>query len=140
MTSETKCDKVWHSVEGPLRHQYYVSGTFNSWKYAEMSPDPAEVGVFRYQFAVENTTVLSFQPLEVSFNIVIDMDPACSLYPEAEDTSNHLHLVQGPGSPGPTNRSWRITCLKPGATCEIVLNMRSHDRRRLVVWRWLTSA
>uniref|UniRef100_A0A7S0B8W2 Ketosynthase family 3 (KS3) domain-containing protein n=1 Tax=Pyrodinium bahamense TaxID=73915 RepID=A0A7S0B8W2_9DINO len=120
--------RVMQSIEGPKRHSYYVSGTFNNWAYAEMTYDEETVSTFTYSGLVGESC-------QEYFYISADADPGLSFFPEAEGAYPGDSIVAGPG-PAAETRVFFIFSLKAGAEFKIIFDRNAVDKRKIVDVRW----
>eukprot|EP00440_Ansanella_granifera_P034040 gb/GFBE01036926.1/.p1 GENE.gb/GFBE01036926.1/~~gb/GFBE01036926.1/.p1 ORF type:complete len:1259 (+),score=257.18 gb/GFBE01036926.1/:1-3777(+) len=119
------------SITGPGRHSYWVSGSFNDWTPEQMMPGD-RLGTWRYKGVVSHRT-------EERFSVLVDEDPGLVWYPESEGpTPPGLVMVRGPG-PTDGNRDFLLLSLKEGSEFEIILDLNSLDKRKVVDVRWLTG-
>jgi len=133
VTGITKPQASWtsSSVTGPARHSYWVSGSFNDWTPQQMLPGD-RTGTFCCRGVVGPRT-------EERFVVLVDEDPGLMLYPDAVGSVPvGLAIVRGPG-PADDDRDFSLACLKEGAEFEIVLDLQSPDKRKVVDVRWLSE-
>jgi len=129
--SATKGVKVWESIEGPKRHQYFITSTFNNWGLDEMDADESAPGVFRYQGQVGEFG-------EEQFQIVLDEDKSLVYYPDAPDGKPGRCFVKGPDK-SHANNAWRIEALKVGTQFEIIFDPHATDKREIVTVKWTSE-
>jgi len=123
--------RVAESLEGPARHSYHATGSFNRWGLQEMAADEESPGTFRCRGAVGETG-------EECFRIVVDADPGLRLFPEVPDSEPGSSIAFGPDKAS-SNNLWRVTSLKAGAVFEIVYDQTAADKRRKVDINWITD-
>jgi len=121
--------RVMHSNEGPQRHSYHIAGSFNDWRYEEMTLDEETLGTFRFRGTVGESGYEHFY-------ITTDQDPALAYYPEAPSSYPGSAIVRGPAQMG-EGKLFAISCLKPGAEFEIEFDRHADDKRRIVTVKWL---
>lgn len=122
----TKCrsqTRRWES--SPVRHDYYLVGSFNKWVPEQMVPDEDKRG--RYCCTVTWDVFT-----EQEFQVVVDQDPEKVMYPASAGASSGGGLLLGPDDGG-EGKNWKIVGW-PGTPCEIVLDLGQEDRRKMVQW------
>jgi len=133
VVSETKGEKVWESVEGWDRHEYWLA--LKDGPCRRMSMDPEIPGVFRARAVVGQNYDERFRGFCEFFNVIVDEDPNYAFYPEVGFASTGECIVRGPdrdcGGRPFTVKSWQA-----GAAFEAVLDLNATDRRRRVTWAW----
>lgn len=117
------------SEEGPMRHMYHVAGTFNHWTNDPMEPDESMPGVYRYS----GTMGAACQEL---FSICVDGDPSLTLFPAVAGAQPGASMVTGPKTQSEDDQPFLLTCLKPGASFELVLDRNQIDKRNIVTVKW----
>jgi len=131
--SEAKGEKVWSSIEGWHRHDYWLA--FHGGPCRRMKMDPEVPGLFRCRGIVRDGYDEKFRGFCEFFNVIVDEDPSFSFYPEVGFASTGECIVRGPdrdseGRPF-TIKSWSV-----GAGFEVFLDLNAIDRRRVVTWKW----
>lgn len=124
--SDAKGSKTWRSARGSSYHEYYVSGTWNSWGFGLMTPDVRGLPVHRCRAVLGPSGSEEFQ-------IVTDRDWARTLHPADREAGLGASELLGPDDRG-TDLNWRISGV-PGETFEVVLDLSQPDRTRIVTWR-----
>eukprot|EP00415_Alexandrium_ostenfeldii_P000984 UN0984 len=131
--SETKGEKVWQSLEGWDRHEYWLA--FHGGPCLKMEMDPEIPGLFRCRGKVRDNYDEKFRGFCEFFNVLVDEDPSFALYPEVGFASSGECIVRGPdrGSEGRpfTVKSWQV-----GAGFEVFLDFNAPDKRKTVTWKW----
>jgi len=129
--SATLGTRVMHSVEGPKHHSYHIAGTFNDWKFEEMTLDEESLATFRYRGRVGESGYEHFY-------VATDADHGLAYFPEAHSTYPGSAIVRGPGAIGQAGEGklFAISCLKPGAEFEIEFDRFADDKRRIVTVKW----
>jgi len=120
--------RTLQSIEGPRRHTYYISGSFNNWSYDEMTYDEETPSTFRYQ----GTVGFSCQEY---FYIAVDADPGLCFFPEVDWASPGESIVTGPEM-GSETQVFHLFSLKAGAGFEITFDRNAADKRKIVDVRW----
>jgi polyketide synthase-associated protein len=116
------------SDDGPMRHSYRVSGSFTDWQGEPMELDESTPGIYKY-------TGLMGVTCQEYFSICVDGDPGLSYQPQAANATPGTSIVSGPES-ATEMRPWMLTCLKPGARFEIIVDKTAADKRKMVDVRW----
>jgi len=116
------------SVEGPKRHTYYVSGSFNDWGYDKMEYDENTLSTFRY------TGTVGYACQEMFF-ITAEREASQAFFPEAEGAYPGDAIVVGP-EPATEAGAFYIYSLKAGAQFEISFDRNSIDKRKIVDIKW----
>jgi len=129
--SQSMGTRTMQSVEGPKRHKYYVSGSFNDWTQQEMTLDEETFSTFRYQGTIGESC-------QEYFHITVDGDPKLAFYPEAEAAYPGDSIVTGPDEATET-RAFFLFSLQAGAEFEISFDRNSVDRRKVVDVKWLSG-
>lgn len=124
----------YESIEGPKRHTYSVSGSFNDWGYEEMVADEKRPGVFTFQVTVGAN-------LQEFVKIVVDEDSELALFPEEGYSAPGTSIARGPGRPpkGPDGAYWAVSSLRAGAVFEVIVNRHAVDKRKIVDLRWVSD-
>lgn len=120
-----------HSIEGPGRHSYHVSGTFTGGRYQQMTADERHRGVFRLRGVLGATG-------QEAFRISMDGDASLVYYPETAGSCPGESIVRGPAEVD-VDRVFSIFALAPHAEFEIVLDLHAVDRRKVVDVKWITD-
>merc|ERR1712048_1319255 len=123
-----RLSRTWESLTKFNRRDYYVRGSFNSWCIEPLVMDAELPGLFRFQGQAVHS--------DDSFQIVIDEDVQCALYPQVSGAGSSEVIVLGPDGEA-NGRLWCLRSPRAGARFEILLDMNTLDRRRVVSWRWL---
>jgi len=121
--------RTLQSLEGPKRHKYYISGTFNNWTQQEMAYDEDTLSTFRVQGTMGDSC-------QEYFYITADADNNLAFFPEADAAYPGDSIVAGPDASSET-RVFFIFSLKPGAEFEIAFDRNSVDKRKVVDIKWL---
>jgi len=129
----TGAENVWESFEGWARHDYCVAGTFNRWRPRPMVMDESMPGVFRLRVDVCNK---SDGQVAESFRVLVDADEQASMYPETDQVQSGISIVCGPDADA-KGRNWTVRSYEVRKAFEIVLNLTTQDRRKIVTWRWV---
>jgi len=139
-SATTGDEKVWASAEGWARHEYCVAGTFNLWKPEPMTMDESTPGVFRLRASISRAGKI---PLgvgvlfrEESFRVLVDGCEHAAMYPEATEYRSGSLIVSGPDA-NANGRQWSVRSDVAGRAFEIVLDLTTKDRRKIVTWSWL---
>lgn len=123
--------KIWRSKDGPERHDFFVYGSFTDWLPAQLTVDPENCNVYRFQGVTQYNS-------KEFFNIVVDEDTKCAMYPEVAGSQPGTSIVRGPDAQGV--ESWFvINCWMPGVPFEIVLDIDAVDKRKKVTLDWLAA-
>lgn len=131
--SEAKGEKIWRSIAGYGRHEYWLAFHGGPCKLMEM--DPEVPGLFRGRGVIRENYDEKFRGFCEFFNVIVDEDPSFAFYPEVGFASAGECIVRGPDSKGEgrpfTVKSWQV-----GAGFEVFLDLNVLDRRRRVTWKW----
>lgn len=122
-----KSTKLWKSVTGWDRHEYFLVGSWTQWLCLRMHMDPSQPGVFKCHGQVLNEH-------GEFFYIVVDEDSHFKFYPQLDQASSGSCLVMGPDDHGTS--CWMVRSDFPGACFEVAFDVRAEDRREVVTWRW----
>jgi 3-oxoacyl-(acyl-carrier-protein) synthase len=112
------------SEEGAMRHSYHIAGSFNDWQNEPLEPVEASPGVYKFTGTMGPTC-------QEFFTICVDGDPELSFLPQVANAYPGLSVVSGPEAEKQM-RHWMLTCLKPGATFEIIYDRTAVDKRKTV--------
>jgi hypothetical protein len=123
--------KIWQSIDGPGRHDYFVVGSFSEGVGVKMQPDTNNYGVFRYR----GTTSIRDREL---FSIIVDGVESLAYYPAAAGEKPGKSIVFGPGA-NVTEAYFAFDCWRSGVEYEIILNLEAEDKRDIVNLKWLTD-
>mmetsp|Transcript_7167 Transcript_7167/g.18356 ORF Transcript_7167/g.18356 Transcript_7167/m.18356 type:complete len:1270 (-) Transcript_7167:430-4239(-) len=126
-------EKTWESQDGPMRRQFFMSGSWNDWECEPMQMDAETPGVYRYRGTMGQGVTDGFQGFAEYFKIVVDQDYDITFYPEATCAGSGECIVRGPDQQG-TDRPWLLKSYRPGVTFEVVLNLKAVDKRKIVTW------
>jgi len=134
-SSKSMGEKVWESVEGWDRHEYYLA--FMNGPCTKMTMDPEVPGIFRARGEIGNNFNEQYRGLCEFFNVLVDADPNACFYPEVGCASTGECIVSGPDTPS-DGRPFMIKSWQAGAGFEVTLNLLAEDRRQTVTWKWDT--
>merc|ERR1712100_435328 len=70
------------------------------------------------------------------FHVLIDEDPKQCLYPMAADADSGKYITMGPSGVESAS-TWMVRSLCPGEVFEVILDLTTPDRRKIVTWRWV---
>jgi len=124
--SDTMGDLTWQSPSGCCGVVYDLAGSFSEWKFnkaSEMVADPANPDIRRCRFKMSARCKEDFQ-------IILNQNWGRRLYPEVHGDPPGSSHTCGPDGKG-QERNWEVVGY-PGQTFEVVLNLASEDRRRMV--------
>lgn len=67
--------------------------------------------------------------------MLVDGNEHAAMYPEATDQRSGRTIVSGPDA-NANKRHWSVRSDVPGRAFEIVLDLTTEDRRKIVRWSW----
>jgi len=127
--SDTQGSMVWQSQDGPARHDYFIQGTFSEWQPIPLLADPENCNIYKYR-GVTGINAKEF------FNILIDEDTKCLMYPEAAGSAPGTSIVRGPDDKK-ADSMWELNCWMQGVPFEVTLDLEAVDKRKKVTVSWL---
>jgi len=125
--------KAWTatSIQGPGRHSYCVRGSITNGKIESMLlREEGHRTSFYYRGTARSGRLEHFV-------VLVDEDPGVAFYPMESGCPPGVSLVGGPGTP--EGKEFQFHCIKDGAEFEIVLDLASTDKRRIVDMCWLSD-
>lgn len=144
---EDQKPRMWQSISGWDRHQYYTIGSWNDWKPVPMIMDPDQPGLFRCRVTffgqIYSSTGLPlvranrFAPVEY-FRVVVDRDVDHAWYPQEANALSGKQITHGPDGKG-SERYWMLQVPAGGGVFEINLDLTMDDRRRIVTWFYISQ-
>jgi len=137
VNSESKGESMYESLEGWLRREYSLAASWNDWMWQKMEMDPDNPGVFKFQGVIGQNYSETYRGFCEFFTIAVDEDENHVLYPEVANAGSGETMVMGPGPHGVGKENqWMVRTLTDGAMFEVVLDVNSIDRRKIVTWTW----
>lgn len=123
----TGTNQTWESTEKEEWRQYFITGTWNGWRFSPMFMDQEHPGVHRF--------LVELGPFGVEeFRLAAEQDPTLQLYPDCESAGLGEGVLCGPDAGGARDGlSWRISG-EPGARYQITLDMNEQDRLHALTW------
>nr|AQS99243.1 type I polyketide synthase [Gambierdiscus polynesiensis] len=138
VSSKVKGAKVWKNALGWERHNYSVAGSWNDWTPVNMVMDPEEPGIFRGFFRMGTTFSETYGCFTEFFQVNVEEDRSFAWYPMMDGATCGDLITLGPDRGG-QERNWVIKSLVPCARFEVILDLNTLDRRKIVTTKWLTD-
>jgi hypothetical protein len=121
--------KVWESIDGPGRHEYFIVG-LSEGAGVRMEPVAEKSGAFRYRGTTQREREV--------FSILIDGEESLTYYPISAGETPGQCLVCGPDEGG-SGVHFGFNCWRLGIEYEIILDLEAVDRRKVVELKWLAD-
>jgi len=139
VSTETKGQKEWTSLEGWERHAYFVTGSFDAGAPVPMSMDVMKPGIFTCRTTVGTTWSDACSGFVGSFQVTVDEGAQNAFYPEMDGAISGEMIVRGPDSSG-ADKFFLVRVPEPDAEIEISLDLNAEDKRNIVTWMPTQSA
>merc|ERR1712232_842201 len=124
--------KLWNSLEGWDRHQYFVAGSFNGWTPSLMTMDLGSPGLFRSRDVSGGKGDIE------SFQVWVDEDNRQAFCPQGCSAALGGAIIQSPDGERHDN-CFLLTDAPHSTPFEITLDLTAQDRRKTVTWVLLDS-
>merc|ERR1740129_964493 len=135
VNSVLKGTKVWQSMVGWARHEYFIVGSWSGWKFERMAMDEHCPGVFRCYGCVRDAWSDTHRGFVEQFYIVADEDKKqMRIHPEVWDAQLGEAIVCGPHADS-EEKHFLLRGSFPGESFVISLDLTAENRRQTVTWR-----
>mmetsp|Transcript_89369 Transcript_89369/g.278032 ORF Transcript_89369/g.278032 Transcript_89369/m.278032 type:complete len:445 (+) Transcript_89369:920-2254(+) len=115
--------RTWTNHQAALRRKWYVSATWNDWRFSPMESEGVNVHWLKVTLPTSQM---------VAFQIVADEDKTQAIHPDMALTDQLMSPAMGPDAKG-DGLYWGMG-VDAGTTVEIKLDLSQTDRRRVVTW------